>query len=115
MSAQELGGNGSEAQQFTNTINGSSRGSKAIHQGIDPSTKKPLWEVPIASQKDLDEAVMVAQKAFVSWSQKTWQSRQEILASMSKILAEHHEEMAEILSKECGKPVSPRTSDWRIQ
>jgi acyl-CoA reductase-like NAD-dependent aldehyde dehydrogenase len=35
----------------------------------DPATGEKLWDVPIANQQDVDDAVVSAQKAFEKWSQ----------------------------------------------
>ena len=95
-----------ETWRFVNTINGTSRGGDISHQGIDPSTKKKLWDVPIATEDDLEDAVVAAQASFKTWSRTSWQSRQEILVRMSQVLADHRNEMSKILTMECGKPVS---------
>lgn len=92
--------------QFVNTINGAASKSKTSLQGIDPSTKKKLWDVPVATEEDLDKAVISAQNAFKTWSKTSWKSRQEILTRMSQILVDHRDEMTQLLSTECGKPVS---------
>lgn len=89
-----------------NTINGGPSKSNLSHQGIDPSTKKKLWDVPVATEEDLDNAVVAAQNAYKTWSKTSWQSRQEILTRMRQILVDHADEMSKILSIECGKPVS---------
>ena len=91
---------------FVNTIDGASSKNSLSHHGIDPSTKKQLWGVPIATEEDLEKAVAAAQDAFKTWSRTSWQSRQEILARIRQTLADQAGEMSEILSQECGKPVS---------
>lgn len=96
----------STISEYGNIINGEKRTEGKTHKSIDPNTLQPLWNVPIATKSDLDEAVHSAQQAFKSWSQKTWTERREKLAQMSKILAKHQAEMMGILMKECGKPVS---------
>jgi len=106
MSTQTLSVSETKAQEFVNTVDGAPRTSSLIHQGIDPSTKKKLWDVPIATEKDLDDAVTAAQNSFKTWSKTSWESRQEVLERMRQILVDHRDEMSQILSTECGKPVS---------
>ena len=90
---------------FVNTVDGKSRESTNNHRSIDPSTNKPLWEIPIASQKDLDDAVAAGRKAFPAWSSKSFDERGEYLLKLRDMLKGFESEMAELLMKESGKPV----------
>jgi acyl-CoA reductase-like NAD-dependent aldehyde dehydrogenase len=56
--------------KFHNTIAGKSRDSSKIHNGINPSDKTKLWDVPIATEHDLDDAVKSGQEAFNKWSKQ---------------------------------------------
>ncbi|KAF4631036.1 hypothetical protein G7Y89_g7095 [Cudoniella acicularis] len=89
---------------FTNSVAGVPRGSPDIHHGINPSDGKPLWDVPIASANDLDDAVKAAQKAFKTWSKTTWAERQAILIKISEEYGKYGEEMGNIVRLEGGKP-----------
>ncbi|CAI4217181.1 unnamed protein product [Parascedosporium putredinis] len=64
---------------FYNIINGEKRSSAKVERGIDPRTEEELWDCPVASVEELDEAVAAAQKAFVTWSRTTVQERREII------------------------------------
>ena len=65
-----------------------------------------MWDVPVASAQDLNDAVEAAQAAFKAWSQKPWQERQNVLAQIREKLLRHSEEMSRLILLECGKPVS---------
>jgi acyl-CoA reductase-like NAD-dependent aldehyde dehydrogenase len=93
-------------EKFHNTVAGKPRGSLKIHQGVNPSDKAKLWDVPIASEHDLDDAVKSAQEAFKKWSKTTWKERQDILLQLRDELLSHRDEMAQLILRECGKPVS---------
>jgi acyl-CoA reductase-like NAD-dependent aldehyde dehydrogenase len=93
-------------EKFHNVVASGLRGSEKVHHGVNPSDKSPLWDVPIATERDLDEAVEVARKAFESWSKTSWAERQEILGKMRDELTKHIPDMARLLSLEGGKPVS---------
>lgn len=90
--------------EFYNIINGQQRTGKDQHYGINPSTGEKLWPVPIGSQKDVDEAVQVAQKAFESWRDVPIQKRKEYLSKFKDILLQHADDMTELLCAETGKP-----------
>lgn len=91
---------------FHNIVDGKQRGSKNIHNGIDPTNGNKLWDVPIASQQDVDDAVASASKAFTSWSQVPFDKRKEMMLKYSELLMSYKEEMTDLLCKETGKPVS---------
>ena len=42
--------------------------STMVYPGIDPATVETLWEAPVATQDDLDNAVKAANHAFKHWS-----------------------------------------------
>ena len=91
---------------FRNIIDGQQRGSKTFHQGIDPSSQKLLWDVPIASAEDLEDAVRAARKAFGTWSTLPVEERQDLIVKLRQALLSRHEEMTKLLMTEVGKPVS---------
>ena len=70
----------------------------------DPATREPLWEVPIGTQQDVDEAVVSAQKAFESWSQVPFEKRKEMLAKYKDHYLQHADDMTALLCQETGKP-----------
>ncbi|KEZ46071.1 putative Aldehyde dehydrogenase [Scedosporium apiospermum] len=88
---------------FYNTINGENRIRANVHRGVDPRTEKELWDAPIASVEDLDEAVAAAEKALKTWSRSTIEERKEVLTNMAEKLKEHAAEIEEIVKLETGK------------
>jgi delta 1-pyrroline-5-carboxylate dehydrogenase len=95
-----------EFTTFANIINGGPASASHFTQGIDPSTKQKLWDVPVATPDDLELAISSAQTAFKSWSKTTWSHRQASLTAARDILVENKEKLAVLLTKEGGKPVS---------
>lgn len=92
---------------FNNVVDGQLRSSKTKHQGTDPVTGDLLWEVPIGTQQDVDDAVVSAQKAFESWSLTSLADRKAALQRYRDHYMVHIEEMTVLLCKETGKPVGP--------
>ena len=45
---------------FANIVDGQPRNSKNKYHGIDPTTKEPNWDVPVASHDDIEDAVSAA-------------------------------------------------------
>lgn len=81
------------------------------HYGTNPATGEKLWPVPIASQKDVDEAVEAAQTAFESFRNTSLAERKEMLGKFKDALLANSDEMTELLCAETGKPVSIDTTD----
>ncbi|KAM0469202.1 hypothetical protein ACHAP7_010100 [Fusarium lateritium] len=98
---------------FRNVIAGNLRLSDRMGRGVNPSNRKPLWDVPIASPADLREAVNAASASFPTWSKISWASRQARLKKAREALQSHRSEMAGLLSTEGGKP--PQFGDLEVQ
>ncbi|CAN8104206.1 unnamed protein product [Discula destructiva] len=89
--------------RFYNIINGQRRSSDKSHQVTDPRTEQPLWDVPVATPDDLDEAITAANRAFKSWSKTTVAERQAVLAKICDVIATNAPELAMLARKETGK------------
>jgi betaine-aldehyde dehydrogenase len=73
----------------------------------DPSTEEVIARVPDANAQDVDRAVSAARAAFDvgSWSQTTAQARGQILFRLAEIIRKHAAELAELETRNCGKPI----------
>ena len=96
-----------EWEKFYNIIDGQQRGSDNIHHGVNPATGEELWDVPIGSEKDLNDAVAAARKAFPAWRDTPVEKRKEALIKFSEFFGQHMEDITTLLCKETGKPVRP--------
>lgn len=91
---------------FHNVINGELRSGKSTRHGINPATKKPNPEVPVADQNDLDEAVKAARTAFKTWKNTTYEERAKMLNDFAAAFMAEKEGFAKLLTQEQGKPIS---------
>jgi acyl-CoA reductase-like NAD-dependent aldehyde dehydrogenase len=91
-------------QKFHNIIDGQQRGSKQIHHGVNPATGEELWDVPIATEQDFNEAVAAAKRAFPAWRDTPVEKRKESLMKFADLFSQHTEEFTTLLCKESGKP-----------
>jgi len=89
---------------FSNIVNGEPRNSKNKYNGIDPTTKEKLWDVPVASKEDVEDAVKAANSAYRKWSTKSWEERQQALARFKDVFTSYMDELTELLLQETGKP-----------
>lgn len=92
-------------EQFYNIVGGKQRGSDKIHHGVNPATRQELWDVPIASDRDLNDAVVAARKAFPGWRDTPIEERKELLGKLVEIFEAHSDNFIELLCRESGKPV----------
>lgn len=90
---------------FSNIIDGKPRGADISYHGINPSTEDKLWDVPCATEEDLNDAVTSARKAFPSWSNTPFEKRCELVRQYAEAFVAEEEGFTELLMKETGKPV----------
>lgn len=91
--------------KYYNIVDGKQRGSSEIHNSVNPSTGGKLWDCPIASKQDLEDAVAAAKRAFPSWSQTPVEKRKEMLNKFTDLYDSYKDEFINILGQENGKPV----------
>lgn len=70
---------------------------------INPATEESIAEVPIATKKELDQAVDAAHKAQKEWGKKSFAERGEIISKWGKAYEETMEDLVELLIAEQGK------------
>ncbi|KAE8548714.1 hypothetical protein EYB25_009095 [Talaromyces marneffei] len=90
---------------FSNTINGKACLDGEMAQAINPSTRRPLWDVPVATDDDIETAVVAAKEAFETWSHTHWNERVKYLNKAKDALMEIRDDMAELITQEAGKPL----------
>ena len=96
-------------KRYQNFMNGewaeSQRG--ACFPVFDPSTEEVIAEVPDSGAPDVDRAVRAARAAFDSgpWPQTTAQERGRILFRLAERLRKESALLAELESRNCGKPI----------
>jgi 1-pyrroline dehydrogenase len=73
---------------------------------INPATGEPIGEVPQGTQADVDRAVEAAKKAWPEWRESTPAERAELLLKLADAIDEHADELAEIESRNVGKPLA---------
>lgn len=81
-------------------------GSERFSNVFNPATGSVQARVGLASQKTVDEAVASAVKAFPAWSEQSSLRRSRVMFKFKELLDRHHNELAEIISREHGKVFS---------
>ena len=90
---------------FHNTVDGKPRGGKTSYHGINGATEEPLWEAPVATEQDVDDAVASAASAFPEWSQLPYSERVKAVRAWANKFTSLHAEFTDLLVTECAKPV----------
>ncbi|QJI40654.1 CoA-acylating methylmalonate-semialdehyde dehydrogenase [Pseudomonas sp. ADAK2] len=81
-------------------------GSERFSNVFNPATGAVQARVGLANEKTVDEAVSSALKAFPAWSEQSSLRRSRVMFKFKELLDRHHDELAEIISREHGKVFS---------
>jgi aminomuconate-semialdehyde/2-hydroxymuconate-6-semialdehyde dehydrogenase len=73
---------------------------------VEPATGKPYSQVADSGARDVDLAVVAAEKAFPDWSKKTAAERSLLLLRMADLIERDLEKFARAESIDTGKPIS---------
>ena len=85
-------------------INGSWRSSDDSLPIVNPSTEHEIGRVPVASTKDLDDALEAAAAGFAVWSRTPPRDRADLIRAASALMRERQDEIAHAITLEHGKP-----------
>lgn len=99
---------------FDLTINGAAHAVRTHFAVRNPAGDDIAGEAPNASLADLDDAVAAAKAAFADWSQTSDADRQAACRAVAQALGDHAEELAQILTREQGKPLNGLGSRWEM-
>ena len=87
-----------------NYINGQSiNGDRPELEINAPQTGKVIGQVQLANEKDLNDAILAAKEAFVSWSKQTLKSRVQVFFKFRNLLEQHIDELTDLVTLENGK------------
>ncbi|RON09003.1 methylmalonate-semialdehyde dehydrogenase (acylating) [Pseudomonas brassicacearum] len=81
-------------------------GSERFSNVFNPATGTIQARVGLASQQTVDEAVASALRAFPAWSEQSSLRRSRVMFKFKELLDRHHDELAQIISREHGKVFS---------
>lgn len=80
-------------------------GEGQVFESIDPAKKQLVWSALSASANQVDLAIQAARKAFVPWSEFSFDERLVFVKRFAALLAEHKEQLALCIAQETGKPL----------
>jgi len=85
-------------------IDGRLIASEETFKVVDPATGRPFAKCPLATDQQVEDAVAAARAAFAFWSSMPIDGRAEHLERVADALDGRKQEVAELLSREQGKP-----------
>jgi acyl-CoA reductase-like NAD-dependent aldehyde dehydrogenase len=91
---------------FSLLIDGKLEGSERQLDVVNPALGVPFARCPAASREQLDRAVRAARAALPAWRATPIAERAALIKAMSQRLREQQDPLAELLTREQGKPLA---------
>ncbi len=79
---------------------------------VDPATEASIQDVPFGDAIDAEDAVVAAANAQPRWAAMTAYDRGAILRRAADLLYSRLDELAPIMTRECGKPLAEARGEW---
>src|SRR5438309_2754824 len=80
-------------------------------ESLSPATGEPVGTFPKSGADDVDRAVAAAKEAYTSWRLVPAPKRGEIVFRFAALVAEHKQELAELMTREMGKVMAEAGGD----
>jgi acyl-CoA reductase-like NAD-dependent aldehyde dehydrogenase len=96
---------------FSLLIDGKLVASKERLDVINPAFGAVFARCPAAGHAELDGAVAAAKRAFATWKHTTYEQRAALVKKLSQALRDHQNELAELLTREQGKPLTQSVAE----
>jgi acyl-CoA reductase-like NAD-dependent aldehyde dehydrogenase len=106
MTAQRIQSATALNTDFAQLIDGEMVGGERSLDVINPATGEVFARCPAATKSQLDQAVAAARRAFDAWRRTSYQERATLLKRVAEVLRQHQDRLAELLTREQGKPLS---------
>ena len=92
--------------QWTDAVDG------GAWQVVNPATEQAVAEVPYGGAEDAQRAIAAAHDALPGWRALTAYDRGAILRDIADALRAQADELAPIMTAECGKPIGEARGEW---
>lgn len=90
---------------YVQIINGKKAPTATTRHGLNPANLKKLPEVPVATEKDLDQAAEAAKAALKLWSAVPYEERKKAALAFADAIDQRRDDFRDLLIMEQGKPV----------
>jgi acyl-CoA reductase-like NAD-dependent aldehyde dehydrogenase len=95
-----------DTTHFAHLIDGELIGGGQQLDVINPATGEVFAHCPRATRAQLDQAVAAARRTGASWRGTSFEHRRALIRRMAEALNAHKQELAELLTREQGKPLA---------
>jgi acyl-CoA reductase-like NAD-dependent aldehyde dehydrogenase len=102
---------GTLRSDFSLLIGGELQESAQHLDVIDPALGSVFARCPAAGPAELDRAVAAARAAFAAWRSRSFAERAALVKRLSQLLRERQSELAELLTREQGKPLAQSVAE----
>ncbi|CAK7213008.1 hypothetical protein SEUCBS140593_001700 [Sporothrix eucalyptigena] len=89
--------------QYHNVVGNQRQGADVSAASTDPSTGVKLWDVPVATSKDVEAAVQWANDAFPAWSATPIETRRRLITQFRDAYKANYDGFLDLIIAECGK------------
>ena len=102
-------------EQLKNYINGAWQAPEgaSYQEVVNPATQEVLSRVPLSTAQEVDLAVQAAQAAYPGWRKMLPADRAQFLYRMKAVLEQHIDELAQIITLECGKTLAESRAELK--
>lgn len=102
------------APVFAMTINGIAAETHGKVEIRNPATFEIIGQMPICTASQLDDAVTAAKAAQKMWAALPDEDRKEICRKMAAVISDNATELAELITREQGKPLKGVGAEFEI-
>jgi succinate-semialdehyde dehydrogenase len=79
---------------------------------VNPATEEVIASVPFGDERDAEAAVEAAAQAQPAWAALTAYERAVILTRVATLIRARLDDLAPIMTRECGKPLGEARGEW---
>lgn len=98
--------------QAKNYIDGQWQTTHQDFESLNPAnTRETIGTAPLSTKADVDAAVASAKKAYETWRDLSWVKRAEYVDAFAQLVKRDVEEIAQLVTRECGKPINEGRAD----
>ena len=88
--------------------------SRSWDESINPATEEVIGRAPAADRRDVDKAVVAAEKAWPEWAATAPRERADTLQAFGRKLLERADELLRIEVADTGNTMNPMRMDVRV-
>jgi aldehyde dehydrogenase (NAD+) len=98
--------------QAKNYIFGEWQEPGQVFESLNPAnSSETIGTAPLSRADDVDQAIQAARNAFHTWRDQSWVKRAELLDTFAQLVKRDLQELSELVTRECGKPLNEGRAD----